>query len=341
MSGGTDSSVAAMLLQDAGYEVTGVTFRFYEKDGNCEYIDDAVETASKLGIRHLVYDARADFEKRIIRYFVDEYFKGRTPVPCVICNKTFKWPLLAKIADETGIYHIATGHYAQIITVNNLKYIYRGADPDKDQSFFLWGMEQSVLNRMVLPLGKLRKTQVRMIAAQRGYQKAAIKKDSTGVCFCPGDYRSFLEQYAGSGKIERGFYEDVNKNIIGKHMGYPFYTVGQRRGLGIHFQYPVFVKEIIPESNRVIISTLDQLYKTRIKLEQVQVASKADFSVNTEIICKIRYRKQETPCRVCFEAGDQATVHLLEPLHAIAPGQSAVFYSSGRVLGGGIILSAE
>ena len=138
MSGGTDSSVAALLLQDAGYEVTGITFRFYEKDGNAEYLDDARELCRRLGIRHITYDVRQEFQQRIIRYFIDEYMKGRTPVPCTLCNNYLKWPLLRQIADTEGIYHFATGHYAQKKRIDGFWHILCGADPDKDQSFFLW-----------------------------------------------------------------------------------------------------------------------------------------------------------------------------------------------------------
>ena len=183
MSGGTDSSVAALLLQDAGYEVTGVTFRFYEKDGNTEYLDDARDLCNRLSIPHIISDQREVFQSTIIDYFIREYMDGHTPVPCTLCNNYLKWPLLRQIADQMGIYHLATGHYVQKRYIDNHWHITNGADKDKDQSFFLWGLPQDILERMVLPIGTLTKLRVREIAAERGFLKAAKKKDSIGVCF--------------------------------------------------------------------------------------------------------------------------------------------------------------
>lgn len=194
MSGGTDSSVAAMLLQEAGYEVTGVTFRFYDSEGFEESLDDARNLASRLNIPHIIYDARELFRERIIRYFVDEYLSARTPVPCTLCNNELKWPLLAKIADEMGIYWISTGHYVRKVFRDGYYFIAPAADRDKDQTFFLWGLQQNILERMLLPMGDWTKNEVRAYAAKRGFERTATKKDSLGVCFCPMDYRSFLQR---------------------------------------------------------------------------------------------------------------------------------------------------
>ena len=171
MSGGTDSSVSAMLLQEAGYEVVGVTVRFYELNDSQEYLDDARQLAKKLGIEHITYDARDVFKREIIDYFVDEYLKGHTPVPCTLCNNYLKWPLLAKLADEMGIYYIATGHHERKRMVDDRYYIIPGDDPDKDQSCFLWGVPQHLLQRMVLPMGELTKTWARSYAGDRGFTK--------------------------------------------------------------------------------------------------------------------------------------------------------------------------
>ena len=180
MSGGTDSSVAAIILQDAGYEVTGITFRFYEKDAHTEYLDDAAELCTRLHIPHLVYDAREIFQQRIITYFINEYLKGRTPVPCTLCNNLLKWPLLQQVADEQDIYHIATGHYVQKVLHNGRWHISAGSDPDKDQSFFLWGLSQETLQRMLLPMGNLTKKEVRALAAERGFTKMAADVTAPG-----------------------------------------------------------------------------------------------------------------------------------------------------------------
>lgn len=337
MSGGTDSSVAAILLQDAGFDVTGITFRFYEREGDTEYLEDAASLAGKLRIRHIIYDARAVFEETVVRYFIREYMEGRTPVPCVKCNNFLKWPLLAEIADKLNIDRISTGHYARCLPHEGKLYIKPGLDPDKDQSFFLWGLKQEILQRIELPLGTLTKTRVRAIALERGFPKAATKKDSIGVCFCLGDYRTFLKQQVSKDTISPGFYEDTSGKIIGKHEGFPFYTIGQRRGLGIQFPYPIFVKGTNPTTNRVILSPLSGLYKHEMWLKEWHLTLPNDFIHGKEVICRIRYRKQATPSVVAITKDNSLHVRFLEPLESIAPGQAAAFYENERVIGGGII----
>lgn len=368
MSGGTDSSVAAMRLLEAGYEVIGVTFRFYELNGSTEYLEDARNLAERLGIRHITYDAREIFARQIIEYFVQEYLAGRTPVPCTLCNNYLKWPLLAKIADEMGIFYIATGHYAQNIQLNETFYITYAADSDKDQTFFLWGLKQDILNRMLLPMGDITKAEARAWAAEHGFRKVATKKDSIGVCFCPMDYRTFLKdwlvrngqmsvsnseasinnsQTSGSDKqtwsdrIRRGKFVDEKGNFIAWHEGYPFYTIGQRRGLGIHLNRPVFVKEIDPEKNEVVLASLSSLEKTEMWLKDWNLVNQERTLDRSDIIVKIRYRKQENHGTITVTSDHLLHVQLHEPLTAIAPGQAAAFYGDGLLLGGGIIVNAR
>ena len=368
MSGGTDSSVAAMRLLEAGYEVIGVTFRFYELNGSTEYLEDARNLAERLGIRHITYDAREIFARQIIEYFVQEYLAGRTPVPCTLCNNYLKWPLLAKIADEMGIFYIATGHYAQNIQLNETFYITYAADSDKDQTFFLWGLKQDILNRMLLPMGDITKAEARAWAAEHGFRKVATKKDSIGVCFCPMDYRTFLKdwlvrngqmlvsnseasinnsQTSGSDKqtwsdrIRRGRFVDEKGNFIAWHEGYPFYTIGQRRGLGIHLNRPVFVKEIDPEKNEVMLASLSSLEKTEMWLKDWNLVNQERTLGRSDIIVKIRYRKQENHGTITVTSDHLLNVQLHEPLTAIAPGQAAAFYGDGLLLGGGIIVNAR
>ena len=368
MSGGTDSSVAAMRLLEAGYEVIGVTFRFYELNGSTEYLEDARNLAERLGIRHITYDAREIFARQIIEYFVQEYLAGRTPVPCTLCNNYLKWPLLAKIADEMGIFYIATGHYAQNIQLNETFYITYAADSDKDQTFFLWGLKQDILNRMLLPMGEITKAEARAWAAEHGFRKVATKKDSIGVCFCPMDYRTFLKdwlvrngqmsvsnseasinnsQTSGSDKqtwsdrIRRGRFVDEKGNFIAWHEGYPFYTIGQRRGLGIHLNRPVFVKEIDPEKNEVMLASLSSLEKTEMWLKDWNLVNQERTLDRSDIIVKIRYRKQENHGTITVTSDHLLHVQLHEPLTAIAPGQAAAFYGDGLLLGGGIIVNAR
>lgn len=368
MSGGTDSSVAAMRLLEAGYEVIGVTFRFYELNGSTEYLEDARNLAERLGIRHITYDAREIFARQIIEYFVQEYLAGRTPVPCTLCNNYLKWPLLAKIADEMGIFYIATGHYAQNIQLNETFYITYAADSDKDQTFFLWGLKQDILNRMLLPMGDITKAEARAWAAEHGFRKVATKKDSIGVCFCPMDYRTFLKdwlvrngqmsvsnseasinnsQTSGSDKqtwsdrIRRGRFVDEKGNFIAWHEGYPFYTIGQRCGLGIHLNRPVFVKEIDPEKNEVMLASLSSLEKTEMWLKDWNLVNQERTLDRSDIIVKIRYRKQENHGTITVTSDHLLHVQLHEPLTAIAPGQAAAFYGDGLLLGGGIIVNAR
>ena len=368
MSGGTDSSVAALLLQDAGYEVTGVTFRFYEKEGDTEYLDDARTLCERLKIKHISYDVRNMFRETIIDYFIREYMAGHTPVPCTLCNNNLKWPLLQQLADELGIYHFATGHYVRKRFIDGFYHITAGADPDKDQSFFLWGLPQDILQRMLLPMGELTKIRVREIAEERGFLKAAHKRDSLGVCFCPMDYRTFLKdwlvrngqmsvsnseasinnsQTSGSDKqtwsdrIRRGRFVDEKGNFIAWHEGYPFYTIGQRRGLGIHLNRPVFVKEIDPEKNEVMLASLSSLEKTEMWLKDWNLVNQERTLDRSDIIVKIRYRKQENHGTITVTSDHLLHVQLHEPLTAIAPGQAAAFYGDGLLLGGGIIVNAR
>ena len=368
MSGGTDSSVAAMRLLEAGYEVIGVTFRFYELNGSTEYLEDARNLAERLGIRHITYDAREIFAQQIIEYFVQEYLAGRTPVPCTLCNNYLKWPLLAKIADEMGLFYIATGHYAQNIQLNETFYITYAADSDKDQTFFLWGLKQDILNRMLLPMGDITKAEARSWAAEHGFRKVATKKDSIGVCFCPMDYRTFLKDWlvrngqmsvsnseasinnsqtsgsdkqAWSDRIRRGRFVDEKGTFIAWHEGYPFYTIGQRRGLGIHLNRPVFVKEIDPENNEVMLASLSSLEKTEMWLKDWNLVNQERTLGRSDIIVKIRYRKQENYGTITVTSDHLLHVQLHEPLTAIAPGQAAAFYGDGLLLGGGIIVNAR
>lgn len=343
MSGGTDSSVAAILLQEAGYEVTGVTFRFYEKGDNTEYLDDARQLCDSLHIPHITYDARQIFKEQIINYFIDEYMAGHTPVPCTLCNNYLKWPLLQQLADEKGIYWFATGHYVQKRMINGLWHITCGADPDKDQSFFLWGLKQPTIERMLLPLGTMTKSEIRNIAAKRGFQKVATKRDSLGVCFCPMEYRNFLKEHITQGSIVPGDFYDEAGQCIGRHEGYPFYTIGQRRGLGIYQNKALFVKQIIPEENKVVISdNIKSLEQNEMLLSDWNIVCPEEvYGQHDDLIVKIRYRKQANRCEVTPTTDGRLHIHLLEPLTSIAIGQAAALYRGDTVMGGGIITASS
>ncbi len=340
MSGGTDSSVAAMKLQEDGYEVTGVTFRFYETAGDTGYLDEARSLAARLGMAHLTVDVRREFRDTVVRYFTDEYLAARTPVPCTLCNNRLKWPLLARLADGRGIPYIATGHYVRKVCRGGKYFIAPAADRDKDQSFFLWGLKQDILSRMLLPMGGLAKDEARAYALRRGFASVAGRKDSIGVCFCPLDYRSFLRREVPASQLPGpGRFVDEEGRVLGMHEGYPFYTVGQRRGLGIHLNRAVFVKEIRRAANEVVLAPLASLYRREMWLKDWNLVDEASvLAPGAEVIVKIRYRKQANRCRVSLRPDGRLHVALLEPLESIAPGQAAAFYAAdGLLLGGGII----
>ena len=237
-----------------------------------------------------------------------------------------------------GIYHLATGHYVQKEKIDGFWHITNGVDEDKNQSFFLWGLPQDILERMVLPMGSLTKQRVREIAEERGFLKAAKKKDSLGVCFCPMDYRTFIRNNVPTEAIQRGEFRDENGNFIAMHEGYPFYTVGQRRGLGINLNQAVFVKEIIPSENRVILGNLKSLERREMRLKDWNIINPSALLDRDDVIVKIRYRKQENRCTVTLLPDKTLHIQLHEPLTAIAAGQAAAFYRGDTLLGGGIIM---
>ena len=321
MSGGIDSSVAAMKLQEAGYEVTGVTLRLHDDGGRGA--EEAARLADRLGIAHFEYDAREAFEAQVVRYFTEEYLAGRTPVPCTVCNNRLKWPLLARLADERGIRSIATGHYVRKVCHDGRWYIAPAADADKDQSFFLWGLKQDILERMLLPMGDLTKVEARAYAARRGFQRVAEKKDSLGVCFCPMDYRTFLRRAVPADRLP----------------GRGAFLYEQRRGLGIHLNRAVYVKNTCCERNEVVLAPLASLYRTEMWLKDWNLVDEARVLGSGTVIVKIRYRKQANRCLVSRTDDDRLHVRLLDPLEAVASGQAAAFYDAeGLLLGGGIIL---
>lgn len=337
MSGGTDSSVAVLLLQDAGYEVVGVTFRFWEESGD-DYLSEVRDLALRMKIEHHVVDAREEFRQTVIRYFVDEYMAGRTPVPCVVCNNLMKWRLLAQKADEWGIEKIATGHYAQIQEIDHRYYVQKGVDEQKDQSIFLWGLSQDVLARILFPLGRYEKAKIREIAAERGYLRVSTKPDSMGVCFCQDDYRLFLKRMLPSDSelIRPGDFVDEKGNFMARHKGYPFYTVGQRRGLGITSRLPLYVKSVLPETNRVVLSPAEALQCETMELRDWQMVCEADLK--ERVVVRYRYDRQYVSATLERLENGHLLVRFTLPVMGVAPGQSACFYIGDRVVGGGFIV---
>ncbi len=350
MSGGIDSSIAALLLHEQGYEVVGITMKTWDyassggstKETGCcslDSINDARTLAVHLGFPHLILDIRNEFGNYIIDNFVDEYLAGRTPNPCVLCNTHIKWEALLKRADMLDCEFIATGHYARVREENNRFVISKGLDQHKDQSYVLWGLTQESLKRTIFPLQNYRKTEIKQMAIDNGYVDLATKSESYEICFVPdNDYRGFLKnKIVGlEERVNGGDFIDRTGKVLGKHKGYPFYTVGQRRGLEIAVGEPLHVLEIIPETNIVVLGTKDELERQIITVGKYNLIKYASIPDNFEALTKIRYKDSGTMASLT-PTNDKLTVLFNSPVSAVAPGQSAVFYEGDDLIGGGII----
>lgn len=350
MSGGIDSTVAAMLLLEQGYELVGVTYRTFdnisrgcmEKEKGCCSVDSLFEAkrmAQELGFEHHILDIRQEFKKTVIANFIDEYLHGRTPNPCVICNSTIKWGKLIETANELGCDYIATGHYARIGHQNDRWYLRKGADLSKDQTYFLWTLTQENLSRTIFPLGELTKPQVRQIAFEHGYEKLSQKGESQEICFIPdNDYRIFLaeqvEDYAK--KYGPGYFIDTTGKKLGQHKGFPSYTIGQRKGLGIALGQPMFVIAIHPEDNTVVLGTKDELQGNTFYAKNINLMKYTQLPEGLQVCAKIRYRNAGGKAFL-YPEDDRIRVVFDEPMDSITPGQSAVFYENEDLVAGGYI----
>lgn len=350
MSGGIDSTVAAMLLLEQGYELIGVTYRTFdtiskgclEKEKGCCSVDslfEAKQMADKLGFEHHILDIRETFKEQVIHNFIDEYLQGRTPNPCVICNSTIKWGKLIETADQLGCDFIATGHYARIGRLNGRWFLRKGADTGKDQTYFLWTLTQENLSRTIFPLGGLTKPEVRKIALDHGYEKLSQKRESQEICFIPdNDYRTFLAEQVEnfSEKYGPGYFVDTAGKKLGMHKGFPNYTIGQRKGLGIALGQPMFVVAIRPEDNTVVLGTKDELQGKSFFVKKFNMMKYAQIPDGLEVIAKIRYRNEGGKASL-FPEGERLRVVFHDNMDSITPGQSAVFYEGEDIVGGGVI----
>lgn len=351
MSGGIDSTVTALMLHNEGYEVVGITMKTWDyassgsskKETGCCNLDsfnDARMAAVDNGFPHFILDIREEFGDFVIENFVDEYLAGRTPNPCVMCNTHIKWRALLKRADALDCEFIATGHYGIISQHHNGRFmISRGVDETKDQSYVLWGLQQDLLRRTILPLGNYRKTEIRQMALDFGYPELAKKAESYEICFVPdNDYRGFLKKKV-SGLEERvtgGNFIDKSGNILGQHKGYPFYTIGQRRGLDVAFGKPVYVTAIYPENNSVMLGDEDDLNQNDMMVGKINMIKYDTLVPGMEAHTKIRYKTEPSFSELYPENGN-VRVRFYENVKGIAPGQSAVFYEGNDVIGGGVI----
>ncbi len=333
LSGGVDSAVAALLLKKEGYEVIGVTMKQFASEN---FSEDAKAVADVLGIEHLVVDMVEDFKKSIMDYFVSEYEKGRTPNPCTMCNPLVKWEALIRVADKLGAYYVATGHYANIDKVGDRYSIKNARTALKDQTYALCNLTQEQLERTLMPLGGYEKEEVRKLAKEAGIP-VADKKDSQDICFIPdGDYGRFLEEYTGK-KSKKGNFVDVNGKVLGPHEGIDKYTIGQRKGLGIAMGHPVFVVAIRPETCEVVIGENDDLFTTDFTVSNMNFMCGKEDELPAKLVCKIRYAHKGTECELSKGEDGKWAVHFLEPVRAITPGQTAVFYRGEYVFAAGAI----
>lgn len=357
MSGGVDSSLMAKLLLDQGYDVIGVTMKLwtYETvggnrraaDSNCcsvEEINDARMVCQQLGIPHYVLDFSDKFHSTVVENFVNEYLSGSTPNPCVLCNSRVRWVALLDRVEEFGAEFIATGHYARrrFNSTTETMELLRGKDPRKDQSYVLWGVSQELLRRTIWPLGDFTKDHVRQ-QAQDDSLHTAQRPESFEICFVTdNDYRRFLQEYAPDrmAPISGGEIVNTDGQVLGTHEGYPNYTIGQRHGLGVAVGEPVYVKAILPESNKIVVGRREEVQSSQCEVSGVHWTSGQRFHEPVEATVAIRYNHRGAPATVRPNGDGSAIVHFHAPQHAVTPGQSAVFYRDELVLGGGFIKKA-
>lgn len=345
MSGGVDSAVAAYLLKKEGYEVVGLTLRTWEaEDGGesrCCEIDDARESARKIGIEYHTLNCLSEFKDNVVEPFINDYIDGKTPNPCVGCNRTIKWERLIYFANVIKADYVATGHYAEVVRLDNGRYSVRQASHyEKDQTYMLYQLSQEHLSRTLMPLYDMTKAEVRDIAKEIGID-VYNKPDSQEICFVTdGKYSEFIEKMAFDRVPGEGNFVDTDGNVLGTHKGITHYTVGQRRGLGLAMGYHVFVKEIRPDTNEVIIGREEDLYKKCIICRDVNFVGLEPLKVNEKQECfaKVRYHHKAQKATLEMMDDNRVKVTFEEPVKGAAPGQSSVFYDDkATVLGGGII----
>ena len=349
MSGGLDSSVSAILLKEQGYEVIGVTLKLWNYENNCGAIHtaccdaDAISEASglarRLGIPHYVLDFTKEFREIVIRNFIDEYLDGRTPNPCILCNIYLKWNGLIEKANELNCNWIATGHYAVLNEKDGRYFVSKAKDEKKDQSYVLWGLLQNHLVRTLFPLGGYTKEGIRTMAQEMGFAHLAAKRESYDICFIPdNDYRSFLQRHVPDlgRRCPQGNFVDVNGKVVGKHHGYPFYTIGQRKGLEVAFGVPKYVCKINPQTHEITLGDREDLHADGLIVSHYNLSKYDRLPKNFTGETKIRYRDAGQLSSVT-QRKDYLKITFQNPVSAVTSGQSAVVYEGNDVIAGGII----
>ncbi len=351
MSGGVDSSVAAYLLKEQGYDVIGVTMQIWQDEDQCAIeesggccgvsaVEDARRVAETIGIPYYVMNFKREFRRDVMDYFVREYLEGRTPNPCIACNRYVKWQSLLQKSLALGADYIATGHYATIQQLENGRYTLHTAAGDantsKDQTYALYNLTQDQLKHTLMPVGEYTKDIIRKIAEDANLP-VAHKPDSEEICFVPdNDYVGFIERDTGT-KFTPGNFVDESGNILGQHRGIACYTIGQRKHLGIALGYPIFVKEIRPNTNEVVLSTNDALFRKTLRVHDLNFMALEDLREEERVMAKIRYNHGAASAIIKRIDEDTIECTFDEPQRAITPGQAAVFYRDGMILCGGTI----
>jgi tRNA-specific 2-thiouridylase len=357
MSGGVDSSVAAYLLKKQGYDVIGVTMQIWggtNNTGTCcslEAVEDARKVASKLDIPHYVFNFKQPFDKKVIQYFVQEYLQGKTPNPCIACNRHIKFGELLKKANSMGIDYVATGHYAQIVKpskkTNGRYLLKKGRDNSKDQSYVLYNLTQEQLSKSLFPLGKLKKKKVRKIAKKLGLN-VADKADSQEICFVEdNNYGKFIQKRTKK-EFVKGDIVDLEGNVLGEHEGIHRYTIGQRKGLRTISNEPLYVVRIDTQKNQIVVGKEEDIYTKELIAENLNWIAMEELEKELRVKAKIRYRSEEAWCTISKldtkkekSTEEKVIVIFDKRQRAITPGQSVVFYKKGIVVGGGIIAPDE
>lgn len=352
MSGGVDSSVAAYLLKKKGYDVIGVTMQIWqdekeiiqEENGGCcglSAVDDARRVAEHLDIPYYVMNFKKEFKCKVIDYFVEEYLQGRTPNPCIACNRYVKWESLLQRSLEIGADYIATGHYARIDRLENGRFAIRNSvTAAKDQTYALYNLTQAQLARTLMPVGEYTKDEIRQIAVQAGIP-VANKPDSQDVCFVPdNDYAAFIASSAADRVPGPGNFVTPQGKILGKHKGITHYTIGQRRGLELPMGERVFVTEIRPQTNEVVIGKNEDIFTTKVLCDRINYMAMENLDKPRRALAKIRYNHSGEYCLLEKQPDGKVLCIFEKPVRAATPGQAVVFYDGEYVLGGGTILGA-
>ncbi len=350
MSGGVDTSVAALLLKEQGYDVIGVTMQIWqeedacatEENGGCcglSAVDDARRVAEKLEIPYYVMNFRKEFQCNVMDYFVEEYLQGHTPNPCIACNRYVKWEALLKRSLEIGADYIATGHYARIDKLPNGRFAIRNSvTAAKDQTYALYNLTQEQLAHTLMPVGEFEKDKIRQMALDAGLP-IANKPDSQEICFVPdNDYASFIERQAGERVPRPGNFVTKDGIVLGQHKGITHYTIGQRKGLNLAMGHPVFVTEIRPETDEVVIGEHEDVFSKELDCNRLNFMAIDDLDAPRKVLAKIRYAHKGTMCTIEKTAPDVVHCTFDEPVRAVTKGQAVVFYDGEHVLGGGTIL---